>query len=78
MPRTTAKRPAAAERPAEIQLSPIHVAADKYGVDWQTVRRWISTGLITGYRLGDRQIRVDLDEIEAKVVQKIPAADAGR
>ncbi|MDQ1305876.1 MAG: hypothetical protein QG671_1708, partial [Actinomycetota bacterium] len=30
-----------------------------------TIRRWISNGRITGYRMGPRLIRVDLDELAA-------------
>jgi excisionase family DNA binding protein len=50
--------------------------AELYGVDEQTVRRWISSGLITGYRVGVQLVRVDLNEVEAKVVKAIPAAKA--
>lgn len=31
----------------------------------RTVRDWISNGLITGYRINARVIRVDLNEIDA-------------
>jgi hypothetical protein len=33
-----------------------------------TVRSWIATGKITAHRVGPRLIRVDLDEIEAKII----------
>ena len=39
-------------------------AADEYGVHPRTIRRRISDGTITGYKLG-RLIRVDLDEVAA-------------
>jgi excisionase family DNA binding protein len=53
-------------------------AAEQYDVSEKTVRRWISDGLITGYRVGKLLIKVDLDEIEAKAVEIIPAAGAKR
>jgi excisionase family DNA binding protein len=43
-------------------------AADHVGVTPRTIRNWISEGHITGYRLpGARAIRIDLDELEAKM-----------
>ena len=30
----------------------------------RTLRRWVATGKITGYRLG-RHLRIDLDELDA-------------
>jgi excisionase family DNA binding protein len=50
----------------------IAAAADHYGVSQQTVRRWIASGRITAHRVGPRLIRVDLDEIEAKIVHTVP------
>jgi excisionase family DNA binding protein len=48
--------------------------AKLYDVSEHTVRRWISDGLITGYKVGSTLVRVDLNEVEARVVQVIPAA----
>jgi hypothetical protein len=70
MPRNTVKGLPAARRFASVQA-----AATMYDVDPITVRRWISSGLINGYRIGDRLIKVDLDEIDARVVRQIPNAD---
>ena len=50
----------------------IAAAADHYGVSQQTVRRWIASGRITAHRVGPRLIRVDLEEIEAKIVHTVP------
>ena len=50
----------------------IAAAADHYGVSLQTVRRWISRRKITAYRVEPRLIRVDLDEIEAKIIHIVP------
>jgi excisionase family DNA binding protein len=33
----------------------------------KTVRRWISQGSITGFRIGSRHIRVDLNEVDARM-----------
>jgi hypothetical protein len=52
----------------------IQFVAKAYDVDHKTVRRWIASGLIHGYRIGDRLVKLDLNEVEAKVVQQIPAA----
>jgi hypothetical protein len=48
-----------------------------YDVDPKTVRRWIASGLITGYKVGDRLVKLDLNEVEANVVTVMVAADAG-
>lgn len=45
------------------RLDSIQNAAAEAGVHPGTIRRWISQGRITGYRMGPRLIRVDLDEI---------------
>ncbi len=47
------------------RLDSIQNAAAEAGVHPDTIRRWISTGRITGYRMGPRLIRVDLDELAA-------------
>lgn len=39
----------------------------------RTIRRWIAQGLITGYRVGPRLVKVDLDELE-QLIQPIPTA----
>lgn len=40
-------------------------AAERWDVSVDTIRRLISSGKITGYRLNGRIIRVDLDEVDA-------------
>ena len=45
--------------------SSIPDAADRYGVNPKTIRRWIAAGRIAGYRFGPRMLRVDLDELDA-------------
>jgi excisionase family DNA binding protein len=38
-------------------------AAEFIGVDVKTIRRWISQGRLTAYRVGPRLIRVDRESI---------------
>ena len=61
------------QRP-ERRYASVKTAAELYDVDEKTVRRWISKGLITGYRVGSTLIRVNLNEVEDRVVTVIPAA----
>ena len=69
-------RPAnGAARPAPRRYASVQAVAAMYDVDPMTVRRWIASGLVHGYRIGDRLVKLDLDEVEAKVVQQIPNAD---
>ena len=62
-------------RPAPRRFASVKAVATALDVDEITVRRWIASGLVHGYRIGDRLIKLDLDEVEAKVVQQIPTAD---
>lgn len=39
-------------------------AAEYVGVTARTIRQWIAEGRITGYRINERLIRVDLNEID--------------
>ena len=43
-------------------------AAEMLGVTVRTVRSMIADGRLRGYRLGDRVVRLRLDEIEAALV----------
>ena len=60
------------------RLRSVNAAADRYDVNPRTVRRWIADGLITGYRVGGKLVKVDLDEIDRTIVRPIPAAQASR
>jgi excisionase family DNA binding protein len=51
-------------------------AAAYVGCDVITIRRRIADGTITGYRLGNRNIRVDLRELD-RLLKPIPSTDAG-
>ena len=48
-----------------VQRASIAAAANALGVSTRTVRRYISDGRLTGYRMGPRLIRVDLAEVDA-------------
>jgi excisionase family DNA binding protein len=46
------------------QLIGIQEAAARCNVSQWTVRNWISSGRLTGYRMGPRLIRVEAAELE--------------
>lgn len=48
-------------------------AAEHIGTSERTVRRYIADGRLTGYRVGPRLIRVDLDELD-NLLRPIPTA----
>jgi len=58
------------------RYAPIKAAEEIYSLNWYTLRRWIREGKITGYRIGDRVIRVDLDEIDA-LMKPLPVTSGG-
>ncbi|GAB3742481.1 helix-turn-helix transcriptional regulator [Microlunatus parietis] len=59
--------------PARRYLS-LSEAAEYLGINVRTLRRAIADGRIDGYRIGDRIVRVDLDQIEQSLLIKIPTA----
>jgi excisionase family DNA binding protein len=63
--------PAAARRYASLAD-----AAAYMGVNERTIRRRIADGRLTGYRLGDRLIRVDLNELD-EALRPIPTVSGG-
>ncbi len=54
------------------KLRGIDEAADYLGVTPRTVRRYIAEGRLTGYRIGNKLIRVDMADVAALVVAVIP------
>lgn len=50
--------------------------AEYLGCSEKHIRRLIASGAITGYRIGTRAIRVDLDELDA-LLKPIPTAGGG-
>jgi excisionase family DNA binding protein len=60
------------------QLVSISTAAEHLGLSEKSLRRYIANGLITGYRIGQRRlIRVDLLEVESRLLTPIPTVKAG-
>jgi excisionase family DNA binding protein len=59
--------------PTRRRLASLATAAEHLGVCTRTVRRLISNGELTGYRIGPRAIRVDLNEVD-ELARPIPAA----
>lgn len=59
--------------PPRRRLAPIPVASDYCGVSDRTIRRYISSGRLPGYRVGPHLIRVDLNELDA-MLARIPMA----
>lgn len=60
------------------QLVSISAAAEHLGLSEKSLRRYIASGLITGYRVGQKRlIRVDLNEVESRLLTPIPTAKAG-
>jgi excisionase family DNA binding protein len=55
------------------QMVSIAYAAKHLAVSQLTIRRMIAAGKITGYRVGPRLIRIDLEELD-QVAHQIPAA----
>jgi excisionase family DNA binding protein len=56
------------------RLAPLPDAAKYIGVTERTLRRWIAAGTLTGYRLGAKTLRVDLNEVDDKLCRPIPTA----
>lgn len=47
--------------------------AELFNVEVRTIRRWISDGRLTAYRVGPALVRLDADELDA-LARPIPAA----
>lgn len=62
-----------ASKTAKPRRAKLPDAARENGVSVKTLRRRISDGSLTGYRLGARIILVDLDELE-DLLYRIPSA----
>ncbi|WP_395691512.1 excisionase family DNA-binding protein [Nocardioides sp.] len=57
------------------RLSTIAAAAEYASCSPKTIRRRISDGSLTGYRMGSRLIRIDLDELD-QLLRPIPTGGA--
>lgn len=49
-------------------------AAAYADVSTRTIRRYIATGRLTGYRVGPRLVKVDLADLDDALVRPIPTA----
>lgn len=57
------------------QLVTLAQASDILALDEKTLRRYVATGRLTGYRVGPRALRLDAAEIDA-LAQPLPVAAA--
>ena len=57
------------------RLAPLTEGAEYSKLSVKTLRRYIITGRLTGYRTGPKLIRVDLNELD-RLTRPIPAARA--
>ena len=69
--------PATAAEPIPGCLRSVRQAADFYGINPYTIRRWIRDGLISSYRVGAKLIMVDLDEVSARMVRRVSSPRDG-
>ncbi|MHA7293898.1 helix-turn-helix domain-containing protein [Arthrobacter sp. HLT1-21] len=51
-------------------------SAEYTNLSTRTIRRYIAQGLLTGYRVGPRQIRVDLNELD-EMFRAMPTTGTG-
>lgn len=70
------RSPATPNKPVR-RLESIQNAAAYADVSPKTIRRRISDGSLTGYRMGPRLVRVDLNELDA-MLRPIPTAGGGQ
>jgi excisionase family DNA binding protein len=63
----------APSRTSRRQYESVADAAARVGVSTKTVRRWIASGQLAGYRMGPRLLRVDPDEFD-RMLTLIPTA----
>ena len=65
-----------------LRLESLQDAADRLGVSVSTIRRQIAAGKLTGYRLGNRILRVNPEEVDqtlqATTAWARPAKRSGR
>lgn len=52
-------------------LGSIQQAAQRAAVSDRTIRRYIAAGMLDGYRVGRKLLRVDLDQVDA-LIRQIP------
>lgn len=55
------------------QYESLAQAAQRVGVSTRTIRRWIASGHLAGYRAGPRLMRVNPDDVD-RLLRRIPTA----
>lgn len=73
MPVARAKRAPHNPPPVARRYYTIEQAAALYGVHDRTVRRWLTEGRLTAYRVGGHLLRLDAAEVDALAVRCDPS-----
>jgi predicted site-specific integrase-resolvase len=55
----------------------LKTCAEQRNISVVSLRRYISQGKLTAYRLGPKIIMVDLNELDAVVLKRIPTVSGG-
>ncbi len=63
-------------RRSSYEWATLATGAEQYGVSERTLRRYIAAGELPAYRLGPRQIRIKLADLDA-LMTPIPTAAYG-
>jgi excisionase family DNA binding protein len=66
------------QQPKRRQYESISEAAARVGVSIKTIRRWIASGHLVGYRMGPRLLRIDPDELDGMLTLVPTVASRGR
>jgi len=64
----TSPHPTPAGLEAPPRLATVREAANYCGVSTTSIRRWIASGRLEAYRVGPKNIRVELDSVRSMVV----------
>lgn len=75
-PRATAGDHNRPQRPGPRWVTGLPAVSAYCGLPVRTLRDWIAKGLLPAYRIGPRQIQIDLNDIDTLRV-RIPAANGG-
>jgi excisionase family DNA binding protein len=73
-PRATTRARNHPQRPEPRWVTGLPAVAAYSGLPVRTLRDWIAKGLLPAYKIGPRQIQIDLNDIDALRV-RIPAAN---
>jgi len=57
------------------QLLDLRAGAERLGLSVSTIRRMVSRGDLTAYRVGPKLLRLDADELD-RIARRIPTAGA--